>query len=330
MRFIYLLPIALAGAAAFALLPLPYAYYELLRWAICAGAAYMAYEAVATRRMVGWAIGLGILAVVFNPFESLALGRGGWAIVDVIAAIFLVCYSIVRYGRDKKEGAIIADTIMGAAMKQEAASAKEPDTLGSQSRQVGTAGTNTAGSTPLVVDAPASHADQLRALMVKLGLDPAQHDREDFAVDLSLAALHRIIYFANQNREQPLDRPIWMGVLVMIVTDAITQKLNVNWEIVALSVRTGYFIDASEVMSGELDENKIALQALFSEKVQPYMAASEKYGPQTMELGTLVLQWLRDNDEAPLRLIAEKLDDFKASIFEATKELGLHARAQRS
>lgn len=60
--------------------------------------AVMAYQFYNEKRE-GWAICFGALALLFQPFVKIALGRAMWNIVDVIVAILLI---IIWY-KERKE-----------------------------------------------------------------------------------------------------------------------------------------------------------------------------------------------------------------------------------
>ena len=78
-----------AGALLlWALAPHPYGYYKLLRWVVCGVSAYSAFEAAEMNRG-GWAITFGIMALMFNPFIPVQLGRATWGLVDCGAAVLL-------------------------------------------------------------------------------------------------------------------------------------------------------------------------------------------------------------------------------------------------
>ena len=73
-----------------ALLPLPYAYYMLLRVGMCGFFAYLAYTASQSNEQ-GLAWVLGITAVIYNPFAPLHLGREVWTVVN-LATIGLLLF----------------------------------------------------------------------------------------------------------------------------------------------------------------------------------------------------------------------------------------------
>ena len=68
---------------------MPYGYYQFVRFAAMVGFAYLAYSAneQSNRNEVFVYI---VLALLFQPFIKIALGRTLWNIVDVVVAIGLV------------------------------------------------------------------------------------------------------------------------------------------------------------------------------------------------------------------------------------------------
>jgi hypothetical protein len=82
-----LIPILLA-----CLLPMPYSYYQLVRLVATAAFAFLAYQERGNNLL--WVF-IG-LALLFQPFEKIALGRTLWNVVDVVVAIFLGWYGSRR------------------------------------------------------------------------------------------------------------------------------------------------------------------------------------------------------------------------------------------
>ena len=72
------------------LTPMPYGYYQLARFVAMVAFAYFAYCHFKTEDS-----GLGFtfvaLALLFQPFIKIALGRTLWNVVDVIVAVGLIC-----------------------------------------------------------------------------------------------------------------------------------------------------------------------------------------------------------------------------------------------
>ena len=75
-------------ALGLALLPLPYAYYMLLRVGMCGVFAYLAYTASqSNEQSLTWV--LGITALIYNPFAPLHLGREVWTVINLVTIALL-------------------------------------------------------------------------------------------------------------------------------------------------------------------------------------------------------------------------------------------------
>lgn len=82
-----------AAMLCLCLAPMPYGYYSIIRLLGLILFAVLAYKYYQQKRE-GLAITCGALAVLFQPFIKIALGKGLWNIVDIIVAIFLVIITI--------------------------------------------------------------------------------------------------------------------------------------------------------------------------------------------------------------------------------------------
>lgn len=71
------------------LFPMPYGYYTLVRFVAMIIFCCMAYGFY-TDRNVSLCVIAGSLALLFQPFFKIALGKTMWNVVDVIVAIALV------------------------------------------------------------------------------------------------------------------------------------------------------------------------------------------------------------------------------------------------
>ncbi len=71
------------------LVDMPYGYYQFVRFAGLVGFAIIAYQAHEQGRKTEMIIYAG-LALLFQPFFKLALGRQIWNIVDVVVGIVLL------------------------------------------------------------------------------------------------------------------------------------------------------------------------------------------------------------------------------------------------
>lgn len=67
----------------------PYGYYQLLRWVVLGIGAYLGYLSV-KKENIAWAIIIGIVAIIFNPFFPFYLDKEVWIIIDFIASILFL------------------------------------------------------------------------------------------------------------------------------------------------------------------------------------------------------------------------------------------------
>lgn len=80
------------------LLHLPYGFYVLVRFVAMVVFAVMAVQ-YNDKKDSTLTVTFGALALLFQPFLKIALGRGLWNLVDVAVAILL----IALYARDRKK-----------------------------------------------------------------------------------------------------------------------------------------------------------------------------------------------------------------------------------
>jgi hypothetical protein len=71
------------------LLPMPYGYFQFVRFAAMVGFGYLAFQSKNENNDQGFWI-YGALALLFQPFFKIAVGREIWNIVDVIVGIGLL------------------------------------------------------------------------------------------------------------------------------------------------------------------------------------------------------------------------------------------------
>jgi hypothetical protein len=81
--------ISLAILFFLCLLDMPYGYYQFVRLAGLVGFAILAYQANQQGRQTEMLVYIG-LALLFQPFIKVALGRQLWNIVDVIVGVGLL------------------------------------------------------------------------------------------------------------------------------------------------------------------------------------------------------------------------------------------------
>lgn len=81
--------LVLAFLMVLCLLPMPYGFYNLVRFLSMIGFAILAVRAYHNRRIT-LSVVYGSLVLMFQPFIKLVLGRDVWIIVDVAVALFLI------------------------------------------------------------------------------------------------------------------------------------------------------------------------------------------------------------------------------------------------
>jgi hypothetical protein len=84
-----IIKIALAIMFFLCLLDMPYGYYEFIRFVALIGFGILAFKANERDNTIEMII-YGALALLFQPFFKIALGRELWNIVDVIVGIGLI------------------------------------------------------------------------------------------------------------------------------------------------------------------------------------------------------------------------------------------------
>jgi len=84
-----ILKIILAVLLLLCLAKMPYGYYQFVRFAAFVGFGLLAYNSYEKNLINNMIIFIG-LALLFQPFIKISLGRELWNIVDVIVAIGLL------------------------------------------------------------------------------------------------------------------------------------------------------------------------------------------------------------------------------------------------
>lgn len=81
----------LSLALLLCLAPMPYGYYVLIRFVTMVIAAVLAYQ-LWQKEQKGLSVAFGAVALLFQPFVKMALGRSMWNVVDVIVAVGLIVF----------------------------------------------------------------------------------------------------------------------------------------------------------------------------------------------------------------------------------------------
>ena len=74
---------------------MPYGYYQLIRFLALIGFFILAYKANQENKNTKMIIFVA-LALLFQPFFKIALGRELWNIIDVLVAIFLIVSAVKK------------------------------------------------------------------------------------------------------------------------------------------------------------------------------------------------------------------------------------------
>lgn len=95
------IPLYLAAILLICLAPMPYGYYTLVRFLATVVFGIYAYRCYMVKKeAMTWVF--VTLALLFQPFAKVALGRGIWNIVDVIVAIGLIAFFFWERNEEKK------------------------------------------------------------------------------------------------------------------------------------------------------------------------------------------------------------------------------------
>ena len=90
-----ILKIGLAILLFLCLIDMPYGFYQIVRFVALVAFAYLAFKAYQNNSLNETII-YGALALLFQPFFKIALGRDIWNIVDVIVGIGLVVSLVLK------------------------------------------------------------------------------------------------------------------------------------------------------------------------------------------------------------------------------------------
>ena len=100
MNLTHPIKIILALLFFLCLAAMPYGYYQLVRFAALIGFSYLAYQSNQEGKQSEM-IAFIVLALLFQPFFKISLGRVLWNIVDVIVGIGLLISIYIPVKRDE-------------------------------------------------------------------------------------------------------------------------------------------------------------------------------------------------------------------------------------
>lgn len=90
-----IIKIVLAAMLLLCLAPMPYGYYELVRFTSMLGFFILGYQSLKSKNEIAGIIYFG-LALLFQPFLKINLGKDIWQIVDVIIAAGLIISLFIK------------------------------------------------------------------------------------------------------------------------------------------------------------------------------------------------------------------------------------------
>ena len=79
----------LAALLLLCLAPMPYGYFQLVRFVAMVAFGWMAYRYYLNQKTIAMWV-FGALTLLFQPIYKISLGRTVWNVVDVVVAIFLI------------------------------------------------------------------------------------------------------------------------------------------------------------------------------------------------------------------------------------------------
>lgn len=81
---------------------LPYGYFSLLRFVVCAVGAYLAYKIYEDNKESLWVWAFGFVAILFNPIIVIHLQREQWWVIDLVVGIFFILSIFLSKIKSKK------------------------------------------------------------------------------------------------------------------------------------------------------------------------------------------------------------------------------------
>lgn len=98
MKQVYLV---LAALMLLCLAPMPYGYFQLVRFVAMVAFGVMAYQYYVRHKSIAATV-FGVLALLFQPIYKIALGRATWNVIDVVVAALLIGLLVLEKRLEKK------------------------------------------------------------------------------------------------------------------------------------------------------------------------------------------------------------------------------------
>ncbi|WP_407077091.1 DUF6804 family protein [Xanthomonas campestris] len=85
-----------------ALIPsMPYGYYPVLRWIVCASCIWLATLAH-RRQQEAWTWSWAVLAGIYNPIISIHASREVWSVVNIVTIALIATYRLRAMSSNKE------------------------------------------------------------------------------------------------------------------------------------------------------------------------------------------------------------------------------------
>jgi len=91
----------LAALMLMCLAPMPYGYFQLVRFVAMVAFGLMAYQYYSRQKAIAATV-FGVLALLFQPIYKIALGRATWNVIDVLVAVLLIGLFVLEKRLEKK------------------------------------------------------------------------------------------------------------------------------------------------------------------------------------------------------------------------------------
>lgn len=91
----------LAALMLLCLAPMPYGYFQLVRFVAMVAFGWMAYRYYLNQKTIAMWV-FGTLALLFQPIYKISLGRTVWNVVDVVVALLLIAMFVLEWRKDSK------------------------------------------------------------------------------------------------------------------------------------------------------------------------------------------------------------------------------------
>ena len=98
MKQVYLI---LAALMLLCLAPMPYGYFQLVRFVAMVVFGLMAYQYYVRHKSIAATV-FGVLALLFQPIYKIVLGRATWNVIDVVVAALLIGLYVLEKRLEKK------------------------------------------------------------------------------------------------------------------------------------------------------------------------------------------------------------------------------------